>query len=299
MSISGVYVPMATPTTGRRGELDERALREYTNLLVEGGIDGLFPCGSIGEFSSLTSEQRARTIETVVDAAGEVPVLAGCGDTSTGAVMEHIEAAAAAGADAAVVVTPYYLRTTEEGLTTFYEGIADAADLPIVLYHIPGLTNQRLSVDAVSRLATHENVIGLKDTSGDMNFVYNVCQSTPEEFDVMQGATELALASLDAGCDGLVAGPANVFPRAVVELVEAYRAGDREHAVEVMNAVVSPTVSATSDIPTAAAIKYLVGFAGRKIGKPLAPLPELDQSQKRDLERSYRRITETATSVGR
>ncbi|WP_255197707.1 dihydrodipicolinate synthase family protein [Halorarius litoreus] len=299
MSLSGVYVPMATPTTGRRGELDEHALHEYTEWLVGSGIDGLFPCGSIGEFSSLTDEQRARTTEVVVDAAGDIPVLAGCGDTSTDAVLNHIDAAADAGADAAVVVTPYYLQTTTAGLTTFFESVADAASLPVVLYNIPALTNQHLSVDAVAQLAEHENVVGLKDTSGDMTFVYEVCEATPDEFGVLQGATELALASLDAGCDGLVAGPANVFPGAVVELFDAYRAGDRSRAVSLMNTVISPTVSATSDVPTAAAIKHLLNFADRSIGKPLAPLPQLDQSQKRVLERSYRHISETAAAASR
>lgn len=293
MSLSGVYVPMATPTTGRRGEIDERALRDYTRMLVDAGVDGLFPCGSIGEFSSLTAEERARTIETVVDAAGDVPVLAGCGDTSAGDVLEHIEAADAAGADAAVVVTPYYLQTTDGGVAEFYADIADASPLPVVLYHIPALTNQRVSVETVVELAAHDNIIGLKDTSGDMNFVYEVTRETADSFGVLQGSTELALASLDAGCDGLVAGPANVFPEAVVELVEAYRAGDRGRATELMNDVVSPTVSAMDDIPTAAAIKYLVGYSIRGIGEPIVPLPELDAAQKQALERTYRRVTET------
>ncbi|WP_435197402.1 dihydrodipicolinate synthase family protein [Natronomonas sp. EA1] len=293
MSLSGVYVPMATPTTGRRGEIDERALRDYTRLLVDAGVDGLFPCGSIGEFSSLTAAERARTIETVVDASGDVPVLAGCGDTSAGAVLEHIDAADAAGADAAVVVTPYYLQTTDGGVAEFYANIADTSSLPVVLYHIPALTNQRLSVETVVELATHENIIGLKDTSGDMNFVYEVTRETPEGFGVLQGSTELALASLDAGCDGLVAGPANVFPRAVVELVEAYRSGDRGRATELMNEVVSPTVSAMDDIPTAAAIKYLVSRSIRGIGDPIVPLPELDATQKQVLDRTYHRVAET------
>lgn len=294
MSLSGVYVPMATPTTGRDGDVAESALRALTERLVAGGVDGLFPCGSIGEFASLTDEQRARTVGTVVDAAGDVPVLAGCGDTAPERVLDHVDAAAARGADAAVVVTPYYLETTAAGLTDFYERVADAASLPVVLYNIPALTGQRLPVAAVARLADHENVVGLKDTSGDVTFVAEVCGSTPDAFDVLQGSTELALASLDAGCDGLVPGPANVFPDAVVDLLDAYRAGDRDRAVEVMNAVVTPTVSATSDVPTAAGIKHLLRQAGQTVGDPLPPLPELDPEDERELERAYGRIAERA-----
>jgi 4-hydroxy-tetrahydrodipicolinate synthase len=298
MAIRGAYVPMATPTTSRRGDIDTDTLGEFTERLVAAGVDGLFPCGSIGEFTSLTDEQRAATIETVVDAAGDVPVLAGCGDTSVAAVADHIDAAARAGATAAVVVTPYYLQTTEQGLIDFYRETADDATLPVVLYNIPALTNHRLSADVITELAHHENIIGLKDTSGDMSLLFDVCRATPDEFGVMQGATELALASLDAGCDGLVAGPANVFPSAVADLVEAYRAGDRAQARHLMNTVISPVVSATSDLPTAAAIKHLLGCAGDPIGEPIAPLPTLDATEKRALEQSYRTIADTPRTAG-
>jgi 4-hydroxy-tetrahydrodipicolinate synthase len=295
MRLSGVFVPMATPTVGRRDEIDSPGVKRLTHTLTDAGVDGLFPCGSIGEFSSLCQGARHTVIDTVVNAAGETPVLAGCGDTSLSAVVDHTEAAADAGADAAVVVTPYYLETTQRGLRTFYETVAGRAPLPVVLYNIPGLTAHHLSVDTVTDLAAHENIIGIKDTSGDMRYFQQLCTETPETFQVLQGATELSLAALDAGGDGLVAGPANVFPREVSELYAAYERGDRNRAVELMQTVVAPLVTATADVPTAAAMKHLLDCAGQKAGRPIPPLPTLTEQQRESLAEAYNTVLETTT----
>jgi 4-hydroxy-tetrahydrodipicolinate synthase len=288
MSITGAIVPMATPVDGRGGgDVDEPALRRYTQTLVEGGVHGLFPCGSIGEFTSLSDAQRRTVVETVVDAAGDVPVLAGCGDTSLDAVRDHVATAAEAGADAAVVVTPYYLSTTQGGLVRFYRRVAEAATVPVVLYNIPALTGHRLAVDTVAELATVDGVVGIKDTSGDLAYHRDVVSRTPDEFAVLQGATELAVASLDVGADGIVAGPANVFPASMAALYEAYRRGDRDRAVALSNDVAAPVVSATRDVPTAAAIKFLCSLAGVDVGGPLPPLPDLTDEQREGLRRCY------------
>ncbi len=293
MRLEGVVCPMPTPTDGKG--IDTDALESYTSHLVDGGVHGLFPCGSIGEFSSLTRRQRSLVLETVADVSGDIPVLAGCGDTNVTNVRAHVADAADAGADAAVVVTPYYLSTTQQGLQRFFDAVADDSPLPIVLYNIPALTGEGLSVDLVARLADHPNIVGIKDTSGDLTFLYDVVSSTPSSFSVFQGASELAIASLDAGADGMIAGPANVFPRAVAQLYDSYRAGDRERAKRLMNAVVNPIVSATSDVPTAAAMKYLIGLSGHDIGGPLPPLPELGESERDDLRRCYEAVRATAT----
>jgi 4-hydroxy-tetrahydrodipicolinate synthase len=294
MSISGAIVPMATPTVGRGGDVDEPALRRYTETLVEGGVHGLFPCGSIGEFSSLSDDDRRTVVETTVEAAGDVPVLAGCGDTSVSAVEEHVATAAEVGADVAVVVTPYYLSTTQEGLVRFYREIAEDAAVPIVLYNIPALTGQRLAVDTVVELSSLDGVVGMKDTSGDLTYLRDVIHATPDGFSVLQGATELAVASLDVGADGIVAGPANVFPGALAELYDAYRRGDRDRAVELLDGVANPVVSATNDVPTAAGIKYLCSLSDVDVGAPLPPLPELTDDQRRRLRRCFEAVTGSA-----
>jgi 4-hydroxy-tetrahydrodipicolinate synthase len=287
MLATGAIAPMASPVSGATGDVDEPTLRRYTEFLVDGGVHGLFPCGSIGEFTSLTAGQRRRVVETVVDASGDVPVYAGCGDTSLAAVREHVDAAAAAGADAAVVVTPYYLSTTQAGLERFLRAVADDAALPVVLYNIPGLTGQDVAVETVRALATHENVVGIKDTTGDVGRLFDLVAETPADFRVLQGSTDLAVASLDAGADGLVAGPANFLPAAVASLVESHRDGDREAAARTMQERLVPVVRAMATVPTAAAVKHLVGVAGHDVGDPLPPLPELSPDDRALLERRF------------
>jgi 4-hydroxy-tetrahydrodipicolinate synthase len=284
---------MSTPTHGSRRAVDDESLRQFTEGLVDGGVHGLFPGSSIGEFSSLTAEQNQHVVETVVDVAdGRTDILAGCCDTSVDAVLDNIAAADAAGADAAVVVSPYYLGTTQSGLERFFTNIADSSSLPLLLYNIPPLTGNKIEVDLVETLADHDTIVGLKDTSGDLTYHHRIVSGTPEEFSVFQGATQLATASLDLGTDGLIAGPANVFPSVMTDLYEAYTRGDLAEACRLMQTVVAPFVSATRDVPTAAAMKHLVDLHGLDIGGPLPPLPDLTDDERAMLTATYRRITE-------
>ncbi|MFD1599638.1 dihydrodipicolinate synthase family protein [Halobellus rarus] len=293
MNLSGTVVPMATPTRGPQRAINEDALREFTGQLVESGVHGLFPSSSIGEFPSLTRTQHRQILETVADAAdGRTKILAGCCETNIDAVLDSVATAEAMGADAAVVVAPYYLKTTQGGLERFFTTVADESSLPVLLYNIPQLTGNEIGVDLVRRLAEHDSIVGLKDTSGDLTYHYRVIDETPGEFLVFQGATELATASLDLGTDGLIAGPANVFPSVMTDLYEAYDRGDLAEARRLMRTVVAPFVSATSDVPTAAAMKHLVELQGLDIGAPLPPLPELTDDQREALTATYRQITE-------
>lgn len=294
MQIEGTVCPMPTPTASRDPEIDRESLRSYTRFLVEGGVDGLFPCGSIGEFSSLTPDQRRTVFEEVVDAADGGPVLAGCGDTSVESVLGHVDNAANAGADAAVVVTPYYLNTTQPGLERFFRAVADRAELPIVLYNIPALTGERLSRELVTQLATQDGVVGIKDTSGDLTYLYDIVRETPDDFFVLQGASELTVASLKVGADGVVAGPANIFPARVSAVFDQHQRGKTDRTRAIMNEVVNPVVSATADLPTAAAIKHLLSVAGHDVGGPLPPLPDLTPSERAELKSCYERITALA-----
>lgn len=288
---------MATPTRGDRRGVDTAALERFTGWLTDAGVHGLFPCSSIGEFPSLTAAQSREVVETVVAAAEDTPVLAGCCDTSVDGVLDRIEAAAAAGADAAVVVSPYYLGTTPDGLDRFFRAVADGSDLPVLLYNIPPRTGNELGVDLVASLADHEAVVGLKDTSGDLVYHQAVVERTPPEFVVFQGATELAAASLDLGADGLIAGPANVFPAPLVELYEAHARGETATVRRLTREVVFPTVRSYRDLPTAAAIKHLVGLARFDIGEPLPPLAPLSAAQRERLEDEYAAVAESVDAV--
>jgi len=300
MDLSGTVVPMATPVESDGRGVDEATLREFTRTLVDGGIHGLFPGSSIGEFPSLTDDEIRTVIETVVEAAGEqTTVIAGCCDTSVGDVRALVRAAADAGADAAVVVTPYYLATTQQGLVRFFERVAADSPLPLLLYNIPSLTGNELAVETVATLSEVESIVGLKDTSGDLVYQHDVIQSTPSSFAVFSGATASAAASLDLGADGLIAGPANVFPSELAALYEAHARGDRATVAELVGDVVLPTISAYERIPTAAAIKYLVTLDRLALGDPLPPLAPLSAGERDRLERRYRTVAERIEATAR
>ena len=296
MEAHGVVPPLCTPLTSD-GEIDTDALRTYTEFLETEGVHGLFPCGTTGEFASLTDEQAADVIETVSDARESIPVFAGCGHTSVEQVLEQIDTAAAAGADAAVVVTPYYMPATVEGMEAFLSRVADSASLPVFLYNVPSLTNYELSVEEVVTLSKHDRIVGLKDTTGDLLRFYDLLERTPDSFSVFQGDGTLALPSLGMGASGVIAGSANIVPGVMSQLFDSYEAGEIGHAHELMQRVVYPLIQLFNQYPQLPSIKFLVGRVSADMGEPLPPLPKLTSRQKRDLEEGLAALQRTTTSV--
>lgn len=295
MKARGMIPPMVTPVDGDQ-EINTETLRVFTDRLLQEGVHGLFPVGSTGEFPSLTRAQRTTVIETVAERADDRPVLAGCGGTSLKAVQQYLADAAAVGASAGVVVTPYYMETTQEGLCQFYEQLGDESSLPIYLYNIPQLTGTKLSVDSVSRLAEHPTIAGIKDSSGDFAYFVSLLETVPESFGVLQGLPLLGIASLDHGADGIVGGPANVFPSPLAEFYDAYRRGDRAHAQQVLQTVIAPIISSIQPIPTPVAFKYLLMKTGLDVGGPLSPLTPLTDEHRQRLDDCYRQIQQVETA---
>lgn len=290
MQLSGAIPPMVTATTDDTSEVDRETLGSFTEFLVDGGVHALFPCGSIGEFSSLSREQRSNVIETVVENSGDLPVLAGCGGTGIDDVRNLVGDAAHAGADAAVVVTPYYLNGTDEGLVNFYDRLLDDSPMPIILYDIPALTGNSLSVDVVTELATRERIIGIKDSTGDIIHHQQLIESTPKSFQVLQGMAELAVSSMDIGADGFVAGPANVYPEVASKTYEAYRRDDRKTAVKLWHDVLNPIVATTRPLSTSAGLKYLLSCRGIDVGEPLPPLSPPSRADKERLDNCHTQV---------
>jgi 4-hydroxy-tetrahydrodipicolinate synthase len=296
MRLEGCIPPMVTPVT-ESGAVAEDVLRSYAGFLADADVHALFPCGSTGEFTSLSREQRETVVSVVADAAPDVPVLAGCGDTNPERVATLVADAAKAGADAAVVVTPYYLETTQERLQAFYRRVADRAPIPVVLYEFQSVAGHSFDVDTAVALAEHGNIVGLKISAGDSLRIYELAGRTPADFAVVPGFPELTVQALDFGCDGIVAGPANVFPDAVAAVYEAYVAGDRERAVDRLNEVVMPVLSAIRSMPTVPALRYLLTRRGFDVGSPLAPLPRLDDDQRHDLDVVYDELVPKTTAA--
>jgi len=227
----GIIPAMATPFTAE-GELNEKALRQLTRHLVQGGVHGLFPTGSQGEFWALTPDEKQRIWEIVLEEAdGKVPVYAGTGAVTTWEVRELNRRAEAAGVDAVSIITPFFVRPTEAELEAHYRAIAEATSLPILLYNNPGRTGGvNLSAEVVARLAEVDNIVGIKDSSGDLTLTTDYIRLTPEDFVVLSGRDTLIFAGLVHGTKGAIAATANVVPALVVEIYEAFQAGEMERA---------------------------------------------------------------------
>jgi len=290
MDFEGAIPPIVTPMDDS-GDIDISCLHEYVQFLEDGGVHGLFPCGSTGELASLTARERKRVVEAVVETAS-VPVLAGCGDTSSRTVIDQIDAAADCGADAAVVTSPYYMPTTDASHRAFFEHVADNSSLPVFLYNIPALTGRNIKVDSVVAIADHDRIVGIKDTTGDLLRSRRLVTRTPEDFYVFHGVGTQFFSALDVGVDGLIGGTINVLPDVLSTFYESHQSGDRDRARRITGEVVLPLIDAFSDGRELSNIKFLVGEAGPDVGDPRLPLPEIDADRKRELRSAYRDVRE-------
>lgn len=234
LTLSGMIPPVLSPLTPER-RADRDGIDRLTEHLIGGGSDGLFVLGSCGEGPSLTTEVAQEIVEGYVAAAGSrVPVLVGVGQVSTERTIEAAQGARDAGADALVVMTPMYYNTeVDEPLVRHVEAVAAAVDLPIVLYNIPHLTHHPITPSAVRRLAGHDQVVALKESSGDWEVFEPLATAALEGgLSVFQGAESLIARSLAFGVSGAVPGIANLVPRLSAELVAAGLAGQSARAAE-------------------------------------------------------------------
>ena len=227
----GVCPAIVTPFD-EDGDVDYEALGDVIDHVEDGGVDGIVPCGSTGESATLTHEEHKRVVEYAVEnASHDTRVIAGTGSNSTHEALELTEHAQEAGADGALLISPYYNIPNDAGLIDHYETVADAVDVPLLLYNVPGRTGQNMPDDVVVELASHENVAGVKEASGDINKISRLCARTRDlDFDVVSGDDSMTLPLLSVGGTGVISVTANLFPGAMVELVEAAREGDYETA---------------------------------------------------------------------
>jgi 4-hydroxy-tetrahydrodipicolinate synthase len=227
----GVCPAIVTPFD-EDGDVDYEALGDVIDHVEDGGVNGIVPCGSTGESATLTHEEHKRVVEYAVEnASHDTRVIAGTGSNSTHEALELTEHAQEAGADGTLLISPYYNIPNDAGLIDHYETVADAVDIPLVLYNVPGRTGQNMPDDVIVELAGHQNVAGVKEASGDINKISRLCARTHDlDFDVVSGDDSMTLPLLSVGGTGVISVTANLFPGAMVELVEAAREGDYETA---------------------------------------------------------------------
>ncbi len=225
-AFTGCGTALVTPFT-RDGALDEAGIKRLARRQIDAGIHFLVPCGTTGETPTLTTAERVRSVEIVVaEANGKVPVLAGAGGYSTHEVVESARRMARAGADGILSVTPYYNKPTPEGLFQHYKAIAEAVPLPIVVYNVPGRTGCNVDVPTIVRLSAIPNIIGVKEASGNMTQICEICRAAPPGFLVLSGDDALTLPVMSVGGHGIVSVASNEVPAEMTHMVELAEQGD-------------------------------------------------------------------------
>jgi 4-hydroxy-tetrahydrodipicolinate synthase len=225
-AFTGCGTALVTPFT-RSGALDEAGVRRLARRQIDAGIHFLVPCGTTGETPTLTPDERLRIVEIIVDEANrQVPVLAGAGGYNTHEVIEAAQQMARAGADGILSVAPYYNKPTPEGLYQHYKAIADALPVPVIVYNVPGRTGVNVDVGTITRLSSVPNIIGVKEASGNMTQMCEICRAVPPEFLVLSGDDALTLPVMAVGGRGIISVASNEIPGEMARMVELAESGD-------------------------------------------------------------------------
>ena len=225
----GAIVAIVTPF--KKGKVDEAALRKLVEFQIKNGTDGIVPCGTTGESSTLSHEEHDRVIEIVIEAVKKrVPVIAGTGSNSTAEAIRLTRHAYEAGADGALMVAPYYNRPTQEGLYQHYKAVANAVPIPIIIYNIPGRTGVNINPDTLARLAKVKNIVGVKEASGSIKQMSDVIGLCGPDFDVLSGDDLFTLPLMAMGGKGVISVISNIAPADMAAMVDAFDAGDLEEA---------------------------------------------------------------------
>jgi len=281
--MNGTGLPLVTPFDAD-GELAEDSLRELVTWVTDRGVDFVAPCGSNSEAELMSVEERARVVELVVEEApSDVPVLAGTGHPGLRETLRQTRLAAEAGADAALVVTPFYYTHDEPALVEHYLSLADESEIPIYLYSVPAYTGVSLPVSAVERLASHDNVHGMKDSSGDLETLQRERAVTDPSFDLLVGSGSVYAHGLDAGADGGILALANVAPERASEVYDRHEAGEEARARRTNADLVAlnRAVTARFGVP---GLKAAMRSRGAPAGLPRRPHRPVDEAVVAELD---------------
>jgi len=284
MQIAGAYTALITPFNEDATAVDYTRLRQNVLFQIEQGIDGVVPVGTTGESPTVTHDEHNKIITTVVEAAGgKVQVIAGTGSNNTTEALATTQHAKDVGADAALMVNPYYNKPTQEGLYRHFMTIADKVGLPIVLYNIPGRTNVTMSADTVARLNKHPMIVALKDATGNLDMTSEVASAC--DITILSGDDGLTLPMMSVGAKGVVSVLSNLMPAKVKALVDAAAKNDLAAARtlhhELFHLCKGLLTLSTNPIPIKAAMKMI----GVDTGSIRLPLTELTDDQAAQLEK--------------
>lgn len=269
----GSITALITPFKGYA--IDEKAFQEFVDWQITEGSHGVVPCGTTGESPTLSHDEHRRVIELCIEVAkGRVPVIAGTGSNSTTEAIELTRHAKQAGADAALIVAPYYNKPTQEGLKLHFRAIADAVDIPIIVYNVPSRTVVDISLETLIDLAKHPNIVGVKDATGDVSRVTKARLAIGDEFCQLSGDDGTSVGFLAHGGTGCISVTANIAPRLCAQLQDAWTLDSTEDVARIRD-ILHPLHDVLFCETSPAPVKYAAHLLGRcepDTRPPLAPL---------------------------
>lgn len=289
----GIYVALITPFTAT-GEVDYKRLNEHVDWLIASGVHGLTPTGSCGEYAALSDQERAKVVETIIQTAnGRVPVMVGTAAPSTAKALGWIRHAKEAGAAGVMALPPINYRPSRREVIMHYEALSTGG-MPIVAYNNPYDTSTDLVPDLLAEIARFENVVGVKEFSGDVRRIPEILEKT--DLEVIAGADDLALEGLLAGATGWIAGLTNIAARESVELYDLAMAGKLSEATALYRRLL-PLFRWDSNPRFVQAIKYAFDLAGNPVGETRPPRMPLDEADRQGVEAAYAHFWGVAATV--
>ena len=282
MKFEGAFTALITPFDEDEN-IDEKGFRQNIRQQIDDGIDGLLPVGTTGECATLSHEEHERVVEIAVDEAdGQVPVMAGTGSNNTKEALELTSHAAEVGADAAMLVGPYYNKPTQRGLYEHYKKLAEEVDIPQVIYNIESRTGKNIEADTIAKLSQIDNIIGVKEASGSLKQVMDIQNKSVEDFRIMSGDDFLALPMLSIGGYGVVSVASNLIPGKISKLVSSYREGDVDTSREIHYELL-PLFKSLFLETNPGPVKAAMDLMDKPAGKPRLPLVEVEEETKEEL----------------
>lgn len=281
-TFQGSITALITPF--KDGKVDEKGFQSFVAWQIAEGIDGMVPCGTTGESPTLSHAEHKRVVELCIEVAkGKVPVIAGTGSNSTDEAIDLTQHAEKAGADAALIVLPYYNKPTPEGQYQHFKAIHDATNLPIFIYNVPPRSAVDMNVDTMARLAKLPRIVGVKDATADLARPIRTKLAIDKEFCMLSGEDATALPFLAQGGVGCISVTSNVAPRLTAEMHRAWRGGDFKTAMQI-NERLLPVSDAMFCETSPGPVKYaasLLGRASAELRLPLAPIAEASRQKVR------------------
>lgn len=279
----GIIPPLVTPFSND-GSLNEPMLRKVISDVLDAGVHGIFIAGSTGESYALDAKERIRACEVAIEEVnGRVPVYAGTAHITTAETVRLTTAAESVGADAVSIVTPFFITPNEQELFQHYKTVAESTKLPILLYNNPGRTGVHISLETIKALSNIENIVGMKDSSGDMTFINEVIRNTDGNFSVLCGRDTLIFSSLVSGGRGAVPATANIAPRLIVELYKQFKQGNLEAARQAQFTL-APLRMAFNLGSFPVVIKEAMQIIGCDVGRTRPPILPLSPDKRKILK---------------